>query len=106
MKMEICTSATDVQLHLLDWGRVTYSGEFSPIGRVFTLVSFLIAICTIPNFGRLSFHGSSCVLILTKKYVGLHLGDFFHGASFALIFDKKCVGLHILGVFSMVKLVH
>jgi hypothetical protein len=62
--------------------RVTRLGEFSPIGRVFTLGSFLkitkvaqsvvLCLCTL-------FHGNSCVFILTKNRLGNMVYNFSSG---------------------------
>jgi hypothetical protein len=59
------------------WSRVTRLGDFSPLGRLSTLSSFI----KIPSRRQLSdtyFHGKIFVLIWTKNWVGLHFGRLFN----------------------------
>jgi hypothetical protein len=58
---------------------VTRLGEFSPIGRRFTLGSVFKIAGVLQIFGlRFSTVPDRYVLILTKKLVGLHLWRLFH----------------------------
>jgi hypothetical protein len=58
--------------------RVTRLGEYSPIGRLLPLGSFLITEVT-QNFVLLRyFHSSGFALILRKQMAGLHFGRLFH----------------------------
>jgi hypothetical protein len=56
------------------WERVTRLGEFSPIGRLFTLVLKIIELAQ--NFGYLLSRYQLCIIFATKM-VGQHFGDFF-----------------------------
>jgi hypothetical protein len=62
----------------LSLSRATWLGEHLPIGHLVILSSFL-KITEVAQIFRLIFsHGKSYVLILTKKWFGLHFGPFFH----------------------------
>jgi hypothetical protein len=62
--------------------RVTRLGEFSPIGRVFSLGSFLFYFTErAQTFWATISHGNSNVLISTKHTLGYILGDFFANSS-------------------------
>jgi hypothetical protein len=54
--------------------RVTRLGEFSPIERMFTYGSFLKIKEVAKRDWPAVFQSKSCVLILTKIWVGLHFG--------------------------------
>jgi hypothetical protein len=56
---------------------VTRSGEISPIGRLFSLGSFMKMTEVVRIFCSSFLHGKCVVLILTKKCFGLHLGLYF-----------------------------
>jgi hypothetical protein len=65
--------------------RVTKLGEFSPIGRLGTLGSFLKTKEIARIFGLLSPRKKSCALILTKNGLGYILGDLFTNPSVTLL---------------------
>jgi hypothetical protein len=52
-------------------------GEFSPVGRLFTLGSFSEIAEVAPNFRAAIFSGKIYALILTFNGLGYILGDFF-----------------------------
>jgi hypothetical protein len=81
--------------------RVTRLDDFSPIGRLFTLGSFFEKYKSGPNFGAAFFNGRSCVLILTKKWIGLHFGQFFNKHIWSPCLQSK-LHLHFdyLGLFA------
>jgi hypothetical protein len=57
-------------------GRVTRLGEFSPIGRLFSLCRFLEKYKSSPKFLSTFIHGKSFILTLPKNELGYILGDF------------------------------
>jgi hypothetical protein len=56
-------------------------GEFSPIGRLFSLGSSSKNCKSIPNILAAIFCGKHYVSILTKNVLGYILGDFFKNSS-------------------------
>jgi hypothetical protein len=62
-------------------GRVTGLGEFSPIGRLFTLGCFFENYKISLNYWVTFFHGETCALTLTTNGLGYTLGDFFKNLS-------------------------
>jgi hypothetical protein len=56
-------------------------GEFSPVGRLFTLNSFRENYRNSTNTLGYFFHGKICALIFTRNGLGYILGDFFTNAS-------------------------
>jgi hypothetical protein len=61
--------------------RVTRCGNFSPIGRLFTLGGIHKIIEVAKLFRATIFHGTSYVLMLTWNGLGCILGDFFTDPS-------------------------
>jgi hypothetical protein len=57
-------------------------GEISPIGRLFTLVTFLKIKKSGPKFWAIFFYEISCVSILAEIDLGYILGEFVCGQSF------------------------
>jgi hypothetical protein len=68
--------------------RVTRLGEFSPIGRLFTLGSFVENYRRMLKFLATFFLSKRHVLILTKNALGYILGDFFHKPIWSPCLDR------------------
>jgi hypothetical protein len=66
-----------VSCRVVGAARVTRLGDFSPIGWLFSLGSFLENYCCSPKFLTSFFNGQSYVLILTNNGLGYILGDFY-----------------------------
>jgi hypothetical protein len=73
----LCQLNGAVGLHSRRWpeaiGRVTRLDEFSPLGRLFTLGSFMIIV---EDAKMVYFHSKKYALIFTKFRVGLYFGPY------------------------------
>jgi hypothetical protein len=77
--------------------RVTRLGEFSPIRRLFTLGRFSKMTEVAQIIGEYIFDGLSCLLILAKKSVWLHYGQFFQKDIRSPCRQADVRGLRLLG---------
>jgi hypothetical protein len=68
----------DMLVYAKDTSRVTRLGVFSPVGRVFTLGSFMKITEVAQIFVQSFFLDNSYALILKKNCLGCILGNFFH----------------------------
>jgi hypothetical protein len=67
--------------------RVTRLGQFSPIGRLFSLGTF----SKITNLWATILSGKLVNQILTKNWVGLYLGRFFQKFIWSLLTAPKII---------------
>jgi hypothetical protein len=80
---------------------VTRLGEFSPIGRLLTMSSFVANYRSSQNIRATLFHCKSYELILTKKWLGYILVELFTNSS-GHCGPRSCLGAGIMlvGVIS------
>jgi hypothetical protein len=80
--------------------RVTRFGEFSPLGRLYTLGHFFKTSLSSQNFGDTLFPRKSFVVKLTKYSLGFILGDSFTDTSGHAVGVVKSSTLALLTQFS------